>query len=149
MSLQLMIALTTGVLSGFWFWTASQLGLLVWAGFLGCTTYFASPDEGIKGLLIGLTTNLSGIFWAMVIITFSSAFNIQLVSAVITAVVAFIMCLQAKRTLLRFIPGTFVGACATFAADGNWRIVLPSLIGGLVFGYLMKFSGVWLHKKIA
>ncbi len=31
-----------------------------------------------------------------------------------------------------------------FAADGDWRLVVPSLALGLVFGYAMKNSGLWL-----
>ena len=52
MSLQVFIALTTGVLSGLWLWAANSLDLLVWAGFLGCTTYFTSPVDGPKGLFL-------------------------------------------------------------------------------------------------
>ncbi len=33
----------------------------------------------------------------------------------------------ATDALLSFVPGTFIGACATFAADGDWRLVIPSL----------------------
>ena len=72
-----------------------------------------------------------------------------------TGIVAFLMCIQARQTLLSFVPGTFIGACATFAADGDWRLVVPSLALGLVFGYAMKNSGLWLaaragkHKSFA
>jgi len=59
-------------------------------------------------------------------------------------VVAFLMCLQAKQMLLSFVPGTFIGACATFAGQGDWKLVVPSLLVGLVFGYAMKNSGLWL-----
>ena len=68
MSILFAIALTTGLLSGLWGWVAVSLGLLSWAGFLGCTTYFASPVQGIKGLLLSMLTNMTGVFWAMVII---------------------------------------------------------------------------------
>ncbi len=40
MNILFAIALTTGILSGIWGWVAVALGLLSWAGFLGCT---ASP----------------------------------------------------------------------------------------------------------
>jgi hypothetical protein len=145
MSLQFFIALTTGVLSGVWFWAASSLGLLVWAGFLGSTTYFTSPEEGIKGVILSFSCNMSGIFWAMIIINFSTLFTINYISVIITAIVAFFMCMQAKQKLLKFVPGTFIGACATFAADGNWKIVAFSMTGGLLMGYLMKSTGLWLY----
>ncbi|ELL43333.1 hypothetical protein B185_005390 [Escherichia coli J96] len=47
---------------------AVSLGLLSWAGFLGCTAYFACPQGGLKGLAISAATLLSGVVWAMVII---------------------------------------------------------------------------------
>ncbi|MEZ8101028.1 DUF1097 domain-containing protein [Vibrio bivalvicida] len=141
------ISLTTGILSGVWGWVAITLGLLSWAGFLGCTSYFASPNDGLKGLSVSLITNMSGVFWAMVIIHASQFASLEILGYVITAIVAFLMCIQAKQTWLGYIPGTFIGSCATFAADGNWKLVIPSLILGGIFGYLMKASGLWIHQK--
>ena len=148
MSVLVAIAITTGVLSGIWVWASLSFGLLSWAGFLGCTTYFAAPKEGLKGLGLSIATNMSGIFWAMVIIHLSNVIELEIMGYVITAVVAFLMCIQAKQTFLSFIPGTFIGACATFAAEGNWQLVLPSLLLGTIFGYSMKASGLLLHQKL-
>lgn len=122
MSTLFAIALTTGILSGVWGWMAVSLGLLSWAGFLGCTSYFASPKDGLKGLGQSLLTNLTGIFWAMVIIHASQWVGIEIIGYVVTALVAFIMCIQAQKSWLAYIPGTFIGCCATFAAaeTGNW-----------------------------
>lgn len=57
------------------------------------------------------------------------------------------MCIQAQQRWLAFVPGTFIGACATFAGNGDWKMVVPSLIVGLVFGYAMKNSGLWLAAR--
>ena len=57
--------------------------------------------------------------------------------------------IQAKQLLLSFVPGTFIGACATFAGQGDWKLVLPSLALGLIFGYAMKNSGLWLAARSA
>ncbi|PSW73345.1 DUF1097 domain-containing protein [Photobacterium sp. GB-50] len=149
MSVLIVIALTTGILSGIWGWVAVSLGLLSWGGFLGCTTYFALQRDGIKGVGLSIATNLSGVFWAMVIIKLSSLVHFEIIGYVVTALVAFMMCAQAKKSWLSFIPGTFIGSCATFAANGNWQLVIPSLVVGVVFGYLMKSSGLWLHAKLA
>ncbi|MDD9194423.1 DUF1097 domain-containing protein [Aliivibrio sp. S3MY1] len=148
MSTLIAIAITTGILSGLWGWVAVSLGLLSWAGFLGCTTYFASPTDGLKGIGLSIATNLSGVFWAMVIIKLSSIVSLEIVSYVITAIVAFFMCAQAKKSWLGFIPGTFIGSCATFASNGNWLLVIPSLILGVLFAYAMKTSGLWLKEKL-
>ncbi|WP_025823305.1 DUF1097 domain-containing protein [Shewanella marina] len=142
------IAITTGILSGIWGWLSITLGLITWAGFLGCTTYFASPIDGLKGLAISIATNLSGVFWAMVIIKTSSMAGVEYVSYFATGIVATFMCIQAKKHWLSFIPGTFIGCCATFATNGNWQAVIPALIVGAIFGYLMKATGLKLHKQL-
>ncbi|BEN12153.1 hypothetical protein SMETP3_26410 [Serratia marcescens] len=138
------IAVTTGILSGVWGWVAVSLGLIGWAGFLGCTAYFACPQGGLKGLLIGALTCCSGVFWAMAIIHGSElAPQWNLLGYLLTGVVAFLMCIQAKQQWLGFVPGTFIGACATFAGGGDWPLVTLSLLVGLLFGYAMKNSGLW------
>ncbi|SDH00219.1 Protein of unknown function [Vibrio xiamenensis] len=141
------IAITTGLLSGLWGWIAVSLGLLSWAGFLGCTSYFASPRDGLKGLRDSLVTNLTGVGWAMAILYCSEFASVEIAAYAITGVVSFLMCIQAKKAWLSYIPGTFVGCCATFAANGDWQLVIPSLLFGGVFGYLMKSSGLWLAKR--
>ncbi|ROP49426.1 uncharacterized protein DUF1097 [Enterobacter sp. BIGb0383] len=142
------LALTTGILSALWGWVAVSLGLLSWAGFLGCTVWFASPRGGVKGLLTAGCTMVSGVVWALVIIHGSAlAPHLEILSYAMTGVVAFLMCLQASQLLLSFVPGTFIGACATFAAEGDWRLVVPSLLLGLAFGFAMKSSGVWLAQR--
>ncbi len=150
MNILLSIALTTGILSALWGWVAVTLGLISWAGFLGCTAYFACPQGGLKGLLISICTVMSGVAWAQVIIHGAAlAPQLTIVGYMMTGVVAFLMCLQAKNLLLSFVPGTFIGACATFAGQGEWRLIVPSLAVGLVFGYAMKNSGLWLAARRA
>ena len=149
MSTLFAISLTTGLLSGIWGWVAISLGLLSWAGFLGCTSYFASPIQGLKGLGVSVLTNLSGVVWALIIIHGSQWLGSDVIGYVLTALISFFMCIQAQKHWLSFIPGTFIGACATFAADGNWQLVIPSLLIGGVFGYSMKASGVWLQARSA
>ena len=127
-----------------WGWVAVSLGLIGWASFLGCTAYFACPQGGLKGLLIGALTCCSGVFWAMAIIHGSElAPQWELLGYLLTGVVAFLMCIQAKQQWLGFVPGTFIGACATFAGGGDWPLVTLSLLVGLLFGYAMKNSGLW------
>ena len=103
MSTLLAISLSTGLLSGIWGWVAVSLGLLSWAG-LGCTSYFASPTQGIKGLGISLLTNLAGVGWALVIIHGSQQFGSDIIGYVLTAMVSFFMCIQAKKTVAEFYP---------------------------------------------
>ncbi|WP_298443351.1 DUF1097 domain-containing protein [uncultured Ferrimonas sp.] len=148
MSVLVAISLTTGLLSAFWGWLSIAFGLLTWAGFLGCTTYFASPKDGPKGLALSMLANVSGVFWGMVAIQLSTIANIEIVGYIITGVISMLMCLQAKKEWLSYIPGTFIGCCATFASNGNWQLVIPSLVVGVGMGYLMKTSGLYLHAKL-
>lgn len=141
-------ALTTGILSAVWAGVANQFDLLSWAGFLGCTAYFAYPKEGIRGLAITLATIMSGVIWALAIIYGSQLFNdISTFGYAVTGIIAFIMCIQAKNHLFAYIPGTFIGACSLFAAQGNLTQTIPSLIIGVLFGYSMKMSGLWIANK--
>ncbi|WP_342639698.1 DUF1097 domain-containing protein [Proteus faecis] len=141
-------ALTTGILSAIWAFVANQFDLLSWAGFLGCTAYFAYPKEGIKGLAVTIATIMSGVIWALAIIYGSQIFNdISIFGYAVTGVIAFIMCIQAKSTLLAYIPGTFIGASTIFAAQGDLTQTIPSLIVGVLFGYSMKMSGLWIANK--
>ncbi len=122
MNILLSIAITTGILSGIWGWVAVSLGLLSWAGFLGCTAYFACPQGGLKGLAISAATLISGVVWAMVIIYGSAlAPHLEILGYVITGIVAFLMCIQAKQLLLSFVPGTFYR---------RMRDVLPGRVTG-------------------
>lgn len=149
MNILLSIAITTGILSGIWGWVAVSW-LTKLGGLPGCTAYFACPQGGLKGLAISAATLLSGVVWAMVIIYGSAlAPHLEILGYVITGIVAFLMCIQAKQLLLSFVPGTFIGACATFAGQGDWKLVLPSLALGLIFGYAMKNSGLWLAARSA
>ncbi|CRL65014.1 DUF1097 domain-containing protein [Proteus vulgaris] len=141
-------ALTTGILSAIWAFVANQFDLLSWAGFLGCTAYFAYPKEGVKGLAITIATIMSGVIWALAIIYGSQIFNdISIFGYAVTGVIAFVMCIQAKSALLAYIPGTFIGACTIFAAQGELIQTIPSLIVGVLFGYAMKMSGLWIANK--
>ncbi|ATP11303.1 MULTISPECIES: DUF1097 domain-containing protein [Aeromonas] len=146
MSPLIAIAITTGILSAVWGWVAVTLGLISWVGFLGCTSYFASSG-GYKALLQTMLCNGSGMLWALLLIHGDAWWGAGMAGYMMTGVVATLMCVQAKQQWLGYIPGTFAGCCATFGAAGEWRLILPSLVIGALFGYLMKASGLWLSQK--
>jgi len=147
MKRSLSLAFTTGLLSAIWAWVAVALTLPSWAGFLGCTAFFACPHKDRRGLLITFATLSSGVAWAQVILHLSALTTGSLAGYVLTGVVAFLMCIQAQHRLLAFIPGTFIGACATFAAQGDWQSVLPALWLGMLFGAAMFVSGMRLGRR--
>ncbi|MGK0469204.1 DUF1097 domain-containing protein [Clostridium sp.] len=111
------LSLITGILCGLWTASSPSLGLLGWARFAGCTAFFAAGGK-LKGFK----------------------------SAITTAVITFVMCIQAKIKLFEFIPGTFIGSFSTFAYGGNWKAVVPALILGAILGLLCESGGTWLFN---
>ena len=55
------LSLVTAVLCGIWSFAAEAVGLPSWAGFAGCTAYFASGKHGVAGLKKAIPTNLAGV----------------------------------------------------------------------------------------
>lgn len=141
------LSLTTGILCGLWFWLSSLFGIPSWVGFAGCTAFFAAGGK-VEGFKKAITTTLIGVFWAMMIMNISSYINTPHIGAISTAVITFVMCYQANISLFSFIPGTFIGSFSTFAAQGNWEIIAPTLVLGIILGFACESSGKHLSKII-
>lgn len=139
------LSFMTAILCGLWVEVGSALGLLGWAGFAGCTAFFAAGGK-ITGLKRSMPTTLSGVFWAMVIIQMCNYMEFAHVAAISTALITFVMCIQAKIELFEFIPGTFIGSFSTFASGGNWQGVVIALILGGILGFLCESSGTWFYN---
>lgn len=139
------LSLTTGVLCGIWMWISSLLGIPSWAGFAGCTAFFAAGGK-IQGFKKALSTTLIGVFWAMMIIQLNSFMTIPHTASISTALITFIMCYQANLNLFSFIPGTFIGSFSTFAAQGKWQLIVPALIIGVILGISCESSGKYLFE---
>lgn len=58
-------AVVTGILCGAWVGLAPFANLSIWAGFAGCTAYFASGKHGWSGLGLTIATTLVGILTAL------------------------------------------------------------------------------------
>ena len=88
------------------------------AGFLGWATFYAA-GAGKGGLVKGIPANLTGVFWAVVIVfLWDKVFSFNELGAfVAVAIGAGMMCFQANIKWLGFIPGAFIG-CSTFFALG-------------------------------
>jgi len=147
MSPLLSVSISSGLLSGILVWLANSVDIPSWIFFLGATSYFASTDKGFGGLMQVWFSNCSGAMLAIVIILVSGILSNEIGGSVTTGVIAFIMCFQAKLPILKFIPGTFLGAIAIFASQGNWLITFFALFFGAIFGYLMTEGGEYLHRK--
>lgn len=146
MSYLLALSLTTGILCGLWIELSAVLGLIAWAGFAGCTAFFAAGGKK-KGLYKAFFSCLSGVFWAVVTMQVTDSLPIPFAAAISTGVVTFIMCYQSRISIFEFIPGTFIGSIATFASGGDWKGVAMSLVVGMCLGFICEFSGVKLHTN--
>ncbi|MBW8182152.1 DUF1097 domain-containing protein [Shewanella nanhaiensis] len=132
------VAISAGLLAAVWAGVADIFHLITWIGFLSCSTYFALGKLNFQGVVISWATNLSGVFWAWLVISGSSYFETPMVGYLLTGVVTAAMCLQASYSKLAFIPGAFIGCCITFAMGGDIGKILPALIIGSLLGYSMS-----------
>lgn len=147
MSLLMALSIITAILCGIWTYISGIIGLLGWAGFSGCTSFFAAGGKK-DGLKASLIANITGVIWAMIAIKLSAMIHIPAAGAIMSGIITFGMCIQAKNKLLAYMPGTFFGCFSTFAANGNWKLVLPSLLLGGLLGYACEWGGNLLFKRV-
>ncbi|HGL4481274.1 MULTISPECIES: DUF1097 domain-containing protein [Klebsiella] len=147
MKIDLSIAITTALFSAIWVILATTLNIPAWAGFLGCTTYFAINQHSRKAFLICALSLISGSFWACMSLELTQFCSGSLfVLFIATGLIAFFMCIQARLIILSFIPAAFIGSCTVFAGANQLTSSLEALFIGLLTGYLMKSSGYKLHE---
>ena len=142
----LALSISTAVLCGIWSYLAGITGLLGWAGFAGCTTYFASGKHGLSGLKSTIFPNMAGVLCGLAIIALSSLFPALGNWGVWCAVLTFVMCIISYFGLFAFCPGTFMGCFSTCAAGGDWKLLGPSLLIGAILGLGCDYGGKWLHR---
>lgn len=147
MKIDFSIAITTALLSVLWIILATYLNIPAWAGFLGCTTYFAINDHSWKSLIICAFSLASGGLLACISLGITRFYAGSLhVLFIATGFIAFIMCIQARLAYLSFIPAAFIGSCTVFAGTSQLPGASCALFLGLLTGFLMKFSGYKLHE---
>lgn len=141
------LSISTAVLCGIWTFLAGKFGLIGWAGFAGCTTYFASGKHGIEGLRKTIIPNLTGVLCGMTIILLSNIIPALGDLGIWCAIITFVMCIISKFKAFDFCPGTFMGCFTTFAANGDWKLLSVSLVLGALLGLGCDLGGEWIHKK--
>ena len=138
------VGVTVGVLAGVWVFVSGLVSISAFAGFLGWATYFAAGG-GKDGAVKALCSNMSGVFWGVVFIALSPMMPQQL-GVVIIAVLAAIMCWQAKIPLLSFIPGTFIGNACFYANGNDWLGTAIGLLCGIALGFVSDYSAKSISK---
>ncbi len=140
MPLVLFTAIVIGFVSALWAGLAPLVGLSVWAGFAGFTAYFATGKHGVGALGLTWATNLVGVLFGAAISGSGAALGGLLGSAVAVWVGVTLVVLVGSLRWFSSIPGIFVGIYTYFAIDGDWRLLVPSLVLGAVFGFLSDLS---------
>lgn len=134
-------AVVTGILCGAWAGVAPLVSLSTWAGFAGCTAYFATGRHGLNGLAITLSTTLVGVLTALGMILGSNLIGPPAGTAIAVGAIVGLIVLMGAVKWLAFVPGIFVGCYSTFALDGDWLQLSLSLIAGAVLGLLCDRGG--------
>lgn len=150
MNLLLSLGISIGVLAGIWTALSVTLGWSTWCGFAAWAVFYAAggKEEGLKKAIF---SNLSGVFWGVVIVQISNLLTPMMggTAALSIGVVigAFAMCLQANISLLAFIPGAFIGA-AIYFGSGDVVTAVVGLVSGAIFGYISeKGSNLLMGSK--
>lgn len=134
--------------AGLWTLLCEKTGLISWIGFAGCTTYFACGKKNLQGMTLAVATNLSGVVWAMVSIVLGRVWDFPYVTVLLCAFISYMIIMQAKIKKLAFIPGAYIGCFVTFAAEGNWKGILPAMILGPVLGWLTDITTAKLYEMV-
>lgn len=141
------LGISTAVFCAIWSFGAPEIGLLSWAGFAGCTSYFACPDKGWKGVKSCFFCVLSGIIYALLTLYLGKVFPSFGINLFVALVLVHLMCIQSRISLLAYIPGTFFGSFSTFGAGGD-LIIIPSMLLGILLGLCCDKGGGLLFKYI-
>lgn len=150
------VSISVGILAGLWILLEviyGRMGMeeplnfkgIGTAGFLGWATFYAAGGKN-AGFTSGLATNLSGVFWGIIIVliwTLLGGYSNFLGAFVGVAIGAGGMCFQAHLKPLGFIPGAFIG-CSTFFALGA-AITMPVILPA-VFGLIIGLSLGWISE---
>ena len=143
-------AVFTGILCGLWGGFGDKTGLSVWAGFAGCTAYFASGKSRLPGVMLTIATNLLGVAFGMGMVWLGNGLSGILPNEIATTIgvgvlVAGIVCCAATNWF-SFVPGIFVGCYSLFAIQLDWKTLVLSLIAGVILGVACDVGGAWAGK---
>ncbi|MBP6344713.1 DUF1097 domain-containing protein [Neisseriaceae bacterium CLB008] len=145
-------ALVTGFLCGLWAGVAPRLNLSIWAGFAGCTAYFASGKHQLEGIKMTLYTTLLGSFTAFAMIwsgdNILSFLSPNMATGIAVGIIVGLIVLCGALDFVAFVPGIFVGCYSYFAIDGQWPLLIASLIAGTFLGWACDQGGTSLTQRL-
>lgn len=142
------LALAMAFYAAVWTVLCEHTGMASWIGFAGCTTYFASGKKSFQGIGTAFAVNIAGTGWALLSITAGRLWDWEYGTAVLCAVISYLIIIQANIKALSFIPGAYIGCFTTFAAGGDWKQLIPALTLGILLGWATDVTGTWLHQRV-
>ena len=145
MSILVGIAISVGVLAGLWGQFSPEVGLITWVGFVAWASFYAAGGKG-EGLKLSLLSNLSGVFWAFVMVQSATLLGIGSVMGITIGIGAAMMVIQSKIKLLAFIPGAFMGCSCAFGTGLDIKGTVIALVAGGLLGFISQFLGIKLSE---
>lgn len=150
MNLLVALGISIGVLAGIWAQVSilPAIALPTFVGVISWACFYALGGKK-EGLLKTVTSNLSGVFWAFIVVLIFKALvgTIPAVAlGLALAIGCFIMVIQANIDVLSFIPGTFCGAAAYFGTNYDLKKTVIALVIGALLAYLSQIIGIALSN---
>ncbi|MDD2981278.1 MAG: DUF1097 domain-containing protein [Hespellia sp.] len=142
------LAISMAFYAGLWTWLCKETGMLSWIGFAGCTTYFACGKSNLQGIGAALISNVSGVMWALISIVLGKIWSWSYGTVFVCAFISYMIIMQAKIEVLKFIPGAYIGCFVTFAAEGEWQKIFPAVVLGVLLGWITDNTGNRLYRQI-
>lgn len=143
-------AIGSGVVCGFWMGLCTwvSLAMLVgWVGFVGCTSYFASGG-GRDGFVRSICSNYAGVAIGSAILFLGNLISDgPIFSALCSGFFTGVICYLAHCDLTKVVVCTFMGGFSTFAAGGDWQMLLLCLMLGNFVGVGSDYLGRWVFGQ--
>lgn len=140
------IGISCGILCGLMVQFSGQLGLIPWVVIAAWACYYAAGGKK-EALLKIIPANLSGVIWAYLIVLVATNWAFTYALGIAVAIAVIMMCVQAKLSLLAFIPGAFIGAACAFGSGYDWKGTAIALIIGAIIGFISE-QGAGLVGKL-
>lgn len=143
----LLTASFIGLLCGLWAGLAPVVGLSIWAGFAGCTAYFACGEHKFRGLFLTIATTVVGVGTALGMIWLGDVIGAGgLGVGIAVGIIVMFIVLMGTIPWLTFVPGIFVGCYSTFAINADWKLLIASLLAGALLGMLCDWGASLVVK---
>jgi len=137
----------------------SWIAIAAWPGFVAWASYFAVGGETRKEKLTKtIASNTVGVAWGWIMVllgtsvfSFLNMANGVAIGVGLAVVIgAFFMCVEAKASIISFIPGAFCGcaSCFGFGAAGKASLIIPLLLSMWVGAVLALASDVWGNAMV-